>query len=59
MDVHETEFHSYDQAGEILIVIPGTGSKEVTRTKGSGVRDRLGQECAGSAGPSVGIPSAP
>ena len=42
IDVHETEFHVYDQAGEPLVVIPRTGDKEVTRTKGYGVRDRLG-----------------
>ena len=40
IDVHETEFHVYDQAGELLTVAPRTSGKEVTRTKGYGVRDR-------------------
>jgi hypothetical protein len=40
--VHETEFHVYDQAGELLVVIPRTSRREVTRTKGYGVRDRVG-----------------
>jgi hypothetical protein len=39
--VHDAEFHVYDQAGEPLVVIPRTSSKEVTRTKGYGVRDRV------------------
>jgi hypothetical protein len=39
--VHEAEFHVYDQAGEPFVVIPRTSSKEVTRTKGYGVRDRM------------------
>jgi len=42
IDVHETEFHVYDQAGEPLATIPMTSGKEVTRTKGYGVRDRMG-----------------
>ena len=42
IDVHEAEFHVYDQAGEPLVVIPRTSSKEVTRTKGYGVPDRVG-----------------
>jgi hypothetical protein len=42
IDVHEAEFHVYDQAGEHLVVIPRTSSKQVTRTKGYGVRDRVG-----------------
>jgi Transposase DDE domain group 1 len=42
VDVHETEFHVHDQAGETLAVIPRASDKEVTRTKGYGVRDRLG-----------------
>jgi len=40
--VHDAEFHVYDQAGESLVVVPRTGGKEVTRTKGYGVRDRFG-----------------
>ena len=39
IDVHEAEFHVYDQAGEPLAAIPRTSGKEVTRTKGYGVRD--------------------
>ena len=39
--VHETEFQAYDQAGELLVVVPRTSGKEVTRTKGYGVRDRV------------------
>ncbi len=31
----------YDQAGELLALIPRTSSKVVTRTKGYGFRDRL------------------
>jgi hypothetical protein len=42
IDVHDAEFHVYDQAGEPLVVIPRTSSKEVTRTKGYSVRDRVG-----------------
>ena len=42
IDVHEAEFHIYDQAGEPLATIPRTSGKEVTRTKGYGVRDRVG-----------------
>ena len=30
------------QAGELLAAIPRTSGKEVTRTKGYGVRDRVG-----------------
>ena len=41
IDVHESEFHIYDQAGELLTAIPRTSGKEVTRTKGYGVRDRI------------------
>ncbi|HEY7273715.1 MAG TPA: hypothetical protein VH502_13365 [Actinoplanes sp.] len=44
IDVHETEFHVFDQAGEPLAAIPRTSGKEVTRTKGYGVRDRVGCE---------------
>jgi hypothetical protein len=44
IDVRETEFQVYDQAGEPLTTIPRTSGKEVTRTKGYGVRDRAGQE---------------
>ena len=40
IDVHESEFHVYDQAGELLTAITRTSGKEVTRTKGCGVRDR-------------------
>jgi hypothetical protein len=40
IDVHETEFHVYDLAGELMTTIPRTSGKEVTRTKGYGVRDR-------------------
>jgi hypothetical protein len=40
--VHDAEFHVYDQAGEQLLVIPRISGKEVTRTKGYGVRDRVG-----------------
>jgi hypothetical protein len=39
--MHEAEFHVCDQAGEPLVVIPKTSSKEVTRTKGYGARDRM------------------
>jgi hypothetical protein len=42
IDVHESELHVYDQAGESLVVIPRTSVKEVTRTKGYGVRNRVG-----------------
>jgi hypothetical protein len=42
IDVHETEFHIYGQAGELLAAIPRTNGKDVTRTKGYGVRDRAG-----------------
>ena len=35
IDVHETEFHIYDQAGEALATIPRTSGKEVTRTTGT------------------------
>jgi hypothetical protein len=42
IDVHKTEFHIYDQAGELLAAVPRTSGKEVTRTKGYGVRDRIG-----------------
>jgi hypothetical protein len=42
IDVHESEFHIYDQAGELLAGIPRSSGKEVTRTKGYGVRDRVG-----------------
>lgn len=41
IDVHESEFHVYDQAGEALGVIPRTSGKEVTRTKSSGFRDHV------------------
>ena|SRR5947209_294313 len=40
--VHETEFRVYDQACELMTTIPRTSGKEVTRTKGYGVRDRVG-----------------
>jgi transposase InsO family protein len=39
IDVHEGEFHVYDQAGDPLALIPRTSGNEVTRTKGYGVRD--------------------
>jgi hypothetical protein len=42
IDVHEGEFHVYEQTGERLVVLPRTSGKEVTRTKGCGVRDRVG-----------------
>jgi hypothetical protein len=42
LDVHETEFHVHDQAGELLTAIPRTSRKEITRTNGYGVRDRVG-----------------
>jgi len=42
IDVHEAEFHVHDQTGEQLAAIPRTSGKEVTRTKGHGVRDRVG-----------------
>jgi hypothetical protein len=38
IDVHETEYHVDDLAGEPLALIPRTSGKEVTRTKGYGVR---------------------
>jgi hypothetical protein len=41
LDVHEDEFHVYDQTGEALVRIVRTGGREVARTKGYGVRDRL------------------
>jgi Protein of unknown function (DUF3995) len=41
IDVHETEFHIYDHAGEPLVVLPRTSGKEVTRTKGYGARGRI------------------
>jgi transposase InsO family protein len=41
IDVHETEFHVYDHVGDLLAAIPRTSGKEVTRTKGYGVRDRV------------------
>jgi hypothetical protein len=40
--LHEIEFHIYGQDGELLAVLPRTSGKEVTRTKGYGVRDRIG-----------------
>jgi hypothetical protein len=40
IDVHETEYHVYDLGGEPVALIPRTSGKEVTRTKGYGVRDR-------------------
>jgi hypothetical protein len=42
IDVHQTEFAVYDHTGELLAAIPRTSGKEVTRTKGYGVRDRVG-----------------
>jgi hypothetical protein len=39
IDVHETEYRVDDQAAEPLALIPRTSGKEVTRTKGYGVRD--------------------
>ena len=42
IDVHETEFHVHDQPGELLTELPRTSRKEITRTKGYGVRDRVG-----------------
>jgi hypothetical protein len=42
IDVHETEFHVYDQAGEPMTAMPRTSGQEVTRPKGYGVRDRVG-----------------
>jgi hypothetical protein len=41
IDVHESEFHVYDLAGDRLVVVPRTSGKEVTRTKGYGARDRV------------------
>ncbi len=41
IDVHEAEFQVYDQAGESVAAIPRTSGKDVTRTKGYGVRDRI------------------
>jgi hypothetical protein len=41
IDVHETEFHIYDHDGDPLAAIPRTSGKEVTRTNGYGVRDRI------------------
>jgi hypothetical protein len=43
IDVHEGEFHVYDQAGERQAVILRTSGQEVTRTKGYGVRDIVGE----------------
>jgi hypothetical protein len=40
--VGDNEFHVYDQAGEPLVVVPRTSSKEVTRRKDYGDRDRVG-----------------
>jgi hypothetical protein len=42
VDVHETKFHVYGHAGELLAAIPRISGKEITRTKGYGVRDRVG-----------------
>ena len=39
IDVCENEFHVFDQAGELLTVIPRTGEEQVVRFKGYGVRD--------------------
>jgi hypothetical protein len=39
IDVHETEVHVYDLVSEPLAPIARTSGKEVTRTKGYGVRD--------------------
>jgi hypothetical protein len=41
IDVHDAQFHVYDQTGELLAAIPRTSRKEITRTKGYGVRDRI------------------
>jgi hypothetical protein len=41
IDVHEAQFHIYDQTGERLVAIARTSSKEITRTKGYGGRDRV------------------
>jgi hypothetical protein len=41
IDVHEGEFHVYDQAGELLAAVPRTSGNEVTLIKGYGVRDRM------------------
>jgi|tagenome__1003787_1003787.scaffolds.fasta_scaffold20939908_3 hypothetical protein len=50
VDVHEAEFHVYDQTGELITTLPRSSGKEVTRTKGYGVRDRVGQHQPSSAG---------
>jgi hypothetical protein len=42
IDVHKSELHVNDQAGERLLAIPRTNGKEVTRIKGYGVRNRVG-----------------
>jgi hypothetical protein len=42
IDVHEAELHIYGQDSELLAVIPRTSGKEVRRSKGYGVRDRIG-----------------
>jgi hypothetical protein len=44
IDVREAEFHVYDQAGAPLVLMPKRSGKEVTRTKGYGVRERVGYE---------------
>ena len=35
----KTEFHVYEQVGELMTTIARSSGKEVTRTKGCGVRD--------------------
>lgn len=40
--VHQTEFQVYDSAGELLLTIPKTTSKEVTRFKAYGWTDNIG-----------------
>jgi hypothetical protein len=42
IEVHETELPVYSQAGEPLVVISRTSGREVTPTKGCGVRGRVG-----------------
>jgi hypothetical protein len=44
VDVHETEFHVFDQAGELLAAIPRTCQRPVVRLKGYGTRDHA-QAC--------------
>jgi hypothetical protein len=42
VEAHDGEFHVYDLAGEPLTVIPRTSTKEISRFKAYGWKDRVG-----------------